>query len=111
MSGSTNTTLVPVPRSSLVFDDVSALKQSRSWKHCADPDVTLTATFCGNCGSTIFKEASTTPGMAMVFMGTISYDGQLMENQPNVEIWTKYRVPWNAEIKGAHQCQEWDIPA
>lgn len=111
VSGSTNTTLVPVPRSSLVFDDESALKQSRSWKHCASPNVTLTATFCGSCGSAIFKEASTTPGMAIIFMGTIHDDGQLMAKQPNVEIWTKYRVTWNAELKGAKQCQGWDVPA
>lgn len=48
--------------------------------------------------------------MAIVFTGTIDDEGELMAKQPNVEIWTKYRVPWNVEIDGATQCEGWDVP-
>lgn len=98
-----------VPRPDLVFDDESALKQSKRIKHHAS-DVNLVVNFCGSCGTAIFKEADAFDGVAIVLMGTIDDNGELLSKAPQAELWTKYRVPWNSEVKGAKQCEAWDVP-
>ena len=56
--------------------------------------MTLEASFCGDCGTVLFKKADNAPNMTIVFVGAIDDNGRSINEAPQAESWTKYRVEW-----------------
>lgn len=69
--------------------------------------ISMTVSFCSNCGSALCKEADAEEfrGLAIVFAGTVDNADALLEQPPNMELWTKYRLPYVEPIKAAKQCE------
>jgi hypothetical protein len=69
----------------------------------------LKFSFCGNCGSTIYKEvldAEPYKGIFIVMAGNLDEGIELSDVKIGAELWVKHRVQWLGELKGAAQCQE-----
>ena len=57
----------------------------------ADSGRTLHRFFCGDCGSPIYSQRETTPGMVVVRAGTFDNPGDM---KITANIWTKSARPW-----------------
>ncbi|KAL1746741.1 Mss4-like protein [Schizophyllum fasciatum] len=51
-------------------------------------------TFCGDCGSTLWREMELKPGVRVLKVGTLDDAGALGELRPGVELFTKRRAGW-----------------
>jgi hypothetical protein len=65
----------------------------------ADSGRTLYRFFCGDCGSPIYSQRETNPGMVVVRAGTLDNPGEM---KIIANIWTKSARPW-AHIDPASQ--------
>ncbi len=65
----------------------------------ADSGRTLYRYFCGDCGSPIYSQRETNPGMVVVRAGTLDNPGAM---KITANIWTKSARPW-AHIDPASQ--------
>lgn len=63
--------------------------------------------FCGDCGSTLSKEADADAfkGLMVVMGGTLDEQDALEKVKPGGELWVKYRASWLSEVQGAGQMQ------
>lgn len=65
----------------------------------------VTSHFCGNCGTTLWRDGPATQGMTYVKGGML--DGVAAAGvKPMAEIFTRSRLPWLHAIEGAHQKEE-----
>ena len=65
---------------------------------------TITTHFCGECGSLLYRTSDGYPGTMVIKVGCIDDDGKTnAEYVPNVEIFTRSRVPWMVPVEGAKQ--------
>ena len=71
--------------------------------------MTLTYSFCGNCGVTLSKvgDAEAFKGVVIVQAGTMN-EGEDFEGMaaPEVELYTKERVGWLPALEGRGQMRE-----
>ena len=70
-----------------------------------DSGNTITSHFCGDCGSTMWRDGLGFPGLKIIKMGTLDDVDALAKANPTVELYAPRRVDWVTEIPGAAQKQ------
>lgn len=82
-----------MPKGNFSFTDSTALK-SATVKH--EVGVSLTISFCGNCGTALCKTAGGNEfgDVVICFAGVVDDDGKTLGTAPQAELWTKYRLDW-----------------
>ena len=65
--------------------------QPLSKKRDSDSGNTLVTWFCGSCGSTLFADNSSRPGIKTVHVGSLEHPEKITINK---HIWTKRKLPW-----------------
>lgn len=66
---------------------------------------TITSYFCGDCGSTMWRDGPSFPGLKVIKVGTLDDVDALAKAKPTVELFAPMRVDWVNEIPGATQKQ------
>ena len=75
-------------------------------KKVADSGNEIVSNFCGDCGSTMWREGSTFAGKKIVKMGTLD-DTSILDNMNvNAELYTAIRPKWVGAQEGAEQKKE-----
>lgn len=69
----------------------------------ADSGKTITSFFCGDCGSTLWRESDTYAGTKIIKYGTMDAGSKLEDAKPLVELFVGNRPSWLAPIAGAQQ--------
>lgn len=77
----------------------------KSFPKTADSGKTITSVFCGDCGSTLWRESETYAGTKIIKAGTLDGDASLEEAKPLVELFVVNRVSWLSAIAGTEQNQ------
>src|SRR5918999_1737142 len=72
----------------------------RRFTKVADSGRTLHRFFCGDCGSPIYSQRETNPGMVVVRAGTFDNAGDM---KITAHIWTKSARPWSHIDPAAQQ--------
>ena len=69
--------------------------------------IPLTVSFCGDCGTSLWKTGAPWPDIHIVFAGALDEKDALEKAKPDAELWIKYRSDWVKEIgKEGMQCEE-----
>jgi hypothetical protein len=72
-------------------------------KKKADSGNEIVSNFCGDCGSTMWREGAAFPGKKIVKLGTLD-DTSILDNlNVNAELYTSIRPKWVGEQSGADQ--------
>ena len=96
ISGSTYSTNLAVPE-----DGFKILTGSpKSISKTADSGNEITSYFCGDCGSTMWRDGASFPGLKIVKAGTLDEVDQLEGAKPGVELFEPRRVGWVQAIPG-----------
>lgn len=66
----------------------------KSISKTADSGNTFTSHFCGDCGSTLWRDGPTFPGLKIVKVGVIDDYEALNDAKPGVELFGEHRVGW-----------------
>ncbi|GAB7358713.1 hypothetical protein MBLNU230_g3942t1 [Neophaeotheca triangularis] len=99
ITGSAYSTNVIVPDTD--FSLVSGSPKTIAKK--ADSGNDITSHFCGDCGTTLFRDGPSFPGAKIVKAGVLD-DGQALEEaRPAVELYAAQRVGWAKGVEGAAQ--------
>ncbi|KAF2260586.1 hypothetical protein CC78DRAFT_24682 [Lojkania enalia] len=69
----------------------------------ADGGNTITSHFCGDCGSTMWREGPTFKGLKVIKVGTLDDPDALTKAKPDAELFTSTRVEWVSEVPNAKQ--------
>jgi len=69
----------------------------------ADGGNTITSHFCSDCGSTMWRDGPSFPGLKVLKVGTLDDVGALAKAKPAAELFAPTRVEWVNEIPGAAQ--------
>lgn len=77
----------------------------KSFPKTADSGKTITSVFCGDCGSTLWRESETYAGTKIIKAGTLDGDASLEEAKPLVELFVVNRVSWLSAVAGTEQNQ------
>ncbi|KAK4073152.1 uncharacterized protein Triagg1_5432 [Trichoderma aggressivum f. europaeum] len=106
LSGTTNTANIPIARDKLTV--TSGTPKSHTEKH--EDGFNLTKFFCGDCGTTIYKQADADmfAPVSLVQAGTLDGPAKDKVSQPVAELNVKIRQPWLAEVGSAAQKQGFD---
>jgi hypothetical protein len=68
----------------------------------ADSGKKISSYFCGDCGSTLYRDGENFPGMKIVKVGVLGGE-TLEESRPNVELFAPTRPGWISKLEGAEQ--------
>ncbi|KAH9885001.1 Mss4-like protein [Xylariomycetidae sp. FL2044] len=79
--------------------------EPKSIAKVADTANEITSKFCGDCGSTLWRESATFGDGRVVKIGTLDDPDALDRLKPAVELYAPRRVGWVKEIEGAEQKQ------
>lgn len=101
ISGSTYSTNAVYPRSGFKVLSGSA----KEYTVTADSGNKMTSYFCGDCGSTMWREGATFPGLAVLKVGTLDNAEALADSKPLAELFAPSRVPWVTAIENAKQAE------
>lgn len=71
----------------------------------ADSDKEIHSYFCGDCGSTLYRDGGAFPGMKVVKVGVMDGGNDLDEAKPVAELYGPSRPSWLPAISGADQKQ------
>ncbi|KAI3317751.1 Mss4-like protein [Xylariaceae sp. AK1471] len=69
----------------------------------ADSGREITSHFCGDCGSTLFRDGASFGDSKVIKVGTLDDADALDKAKPAVELFAAERVGWVGEITGAAQ--------
>jgi hypothetical protein len=69
----------------------------------ADSGKTITSNFCGDCGSTLFREGETFGTSKVVKLGVMDDPSEVENGKPGVELYAPERPSWVSPISGADQ--------
>ncbi|KAF1957201.1 hypothetical protein CC80DRAFT_492004 [Byssothecium circinans] len=69
----------------------------------ADSGNIIASHFCANCGSTLWRDGASFPGLKVVKIGTLDDPKALGDAKPQAELYAGGRVPWVAPVEGAAQ--------
>lgn len=69
----------------------------------ADSGNDITSHFCGDCGSTLFRDGASFAGAKIVKVGVMDDVSALEQAKPAVELYAAERVPWVGRVEGADQ--------
>ncbi|PSN73434.1 hypothetical protein BS50DRAFT_186835 [Corynespora cassiicola Philippines] len=101
ISGSAYSTNAIYPESA--FKRVKGEAKSLAVK--SDSGNEITSYFCGDCGSTMWREGKTFSGLVIIKVGTLDADDALENAKPVAELFVPCRPSWVAPIEGAAQAQ------
>lgn len=99
ISGSTFSTNILVPEDG--FKIVKGAPKTIS--KVADSGKTITGYFCPGCGTTLFRDGESFPGMKVIKAGILDGPSGLQEESPTAELFVTRRADWVLPIKGAGQ--------
>ncbi|KAH9993893.1 Mss4-like protein [Xylariaceae sp. FL0662B] len=99
ISGSTYSTNVIVPGDG--FKILSGTP--KTYTKTADSGSEITSHFCGDCGSTLFRESSSSGANKIVKVGVMDDPDALAEAEPVAELFAPRRVSWVPEVAGSVQ--------
>jgi len=99
ITGSTYSTNIVVPGDGFQLVEGSPKEISK----VADSGNTITSHFCGDCGSTLWRDGRTFGLNKVVKVGVIDDPNALSDAKPGVELYVGGRVPWVSEIEGTDQ--------
>jgi hypothetical protein len=68
-----------------------------------DTGNSITSHFCGNCGSTLFREGATFGDAKVVKVGILDDQNALEDAAPAIELYVPHRPSWVSGIDGAAQ--------
>ncbi|KAF6827544.1 hypothetical protein CPLU01_09013 [Colletotrichum plurivorum] len=80
--------------------------EPKSYTTTANSGNPATSYFCGNCGVTLWREGTASPGLLYLKAGALDDRQEQASNQPAAELFTSRRLDWVAHIPGAHQKKE-----
>ncbi|KAF2260125.1 hypothetical protein CC78DRAFT_585231 [Lojkania enalia] len=69
----------------------------------ADSGKTITSFFCGDCGSTLWRESDTFGDTKIIKVGVMDGEIALEDAKPVAELYIAHRVSWVSPIPGAEQ--------
>ncbi|KAF2238156.1 hypothetical protein EV356DRAFT_526676 [Viridothelium virens] len=99
ITGSTYSTNVLVPD-----DDFKVVSGSpKEWAKKADGGNTITSHFCGDCGTTLWRDGATFPGIKIIKYGTMDDSESIEFAKPAMELYASQRASWVPEIPGSQQ--------
>lgn len=101
IGGSTYSTNIAVPEDG--FEITSGTP--KTYSKTADGGNTIISHFCGDCGSTMWRDGASFPGLKIIKVGVLDDIHALEEAKPAVELYTPSRVNWVPAIPGAEQKQ------
>lgn len=99
ISGSTYSTNLVIPEDG--FKLVQGTPKSIS--KTGDSGNTITSYFCGDCGTTLYRDGGLFPGKKIVKAGVLDDLDALNKAKPTTELYVKHRVDWVPETPGAQQ--------
>ena len=76
----------------------------KTFTKTADGGNPITSHFCPDCGSTLWREGTSFPGMKIVKAGVLDGDA-LKDVKPQGELYAPERTQWVKEIEGANQAK------
>ena len=76
---------------------------TKQHKKVADGGNEIISQFCGDCGSTMWREGATFPGKVIIKAGTLDDTDILDSYQVNAELYAKNRPKWVGAQEGAAQ--------
>jgi len=59
--------------------------------------------FCGDCGSTLFRTGESWPGFKVLKAGVMDDEKWMNEMKPAIEYFVSQQVAWVAPVEGAEQ--------
>jgi hypothetical protein len=75
----------------------------KSISKTADGGNTITSYFCGDCGTTLYRDGASFPGLKIVKAGVMDDVNALDEAKPGAEFYSPQRVAWVDVVGGADQ--------
>ncbi|KAF2193709.1 hypothetical protein K469DRAFT_712491 [Zopfia rhizophila CBS 207.26] len=85
-------------------DNFKLLKGSpKTHVKTADGGNPITSYFCGDCGSTMWRDGDSFPGMNVIKVGTIDDTDAISKAKPGVELYVSRRVDWVPATEGTEQ--------
>lgn len=75
----------------------------KSFAKTADSGREIVSHFCGDCGSTLWRDGASFGENKVIKVGTLDDIDALDKAQPAVELFSSHRVSWVGEITGAAQ--------
>lgn len=69
----------------------------------ADSGKQINSFFCGDCGSTLYRDGDGLPGMTVVKAGVLDDVKDIEKHIPDAELYGRQRVSWVKEVDGAEQ--------
>lgn len=101
ISGSTYSTNIIVPGDG--FSVTSGLPKEFLKK--ADSGNKITSHFCGDCGSTMWRDGDAFGPAKIIKVGTLDDSKALEDAKPGVELFAPERMSWLGPVAGAQQLQ------
>ncbi|KAF2272500.1 DUF636 domain protein [Westerdykella ornata] len=99
ISGSTYSTNILVPGTN--FSIASGTPKQFTKK--VDSGKDFTSFFCGDCGSTLWREGESFGDGKVIKVGTVDDVDALGKARPETELFARSRVEWVREVEGAVQ--------
>lgn len=99
ISGSTYSTNAVMPEAG--FKLLAGTPKQHTVK--SDTGRTVTSHFCGDCGSTMWRDGEAFPGLKVLKVGTFDDVNAFDNFKPVAELFTPHRVSWVPAIEGAAQ--------
>ncbi|KAL0260253.1 hypothetical protein SLS55_003938 [Diplodia seriata] len=99
ISGSAYSTNVVVPEDGFKVTQGTPKTISKT----GDSGNTITSHFCGDCGTTLFREGGAFAGARIVKAGVLDDYDALNKAKPAAELYAKHRANWVPETPGAQQ--------
>ena len=59
--------------------------------------------FCGDCGSTLWRDGATFGDGKVIKVGTLDDENALESQKPGIELYAGYRPSWVTGVSGADQ--------
>ena len=72
-------------------DQITVAGKSTVWKRTADSGSVVTYHFCPTCGSTVYWESESFPGLVVVAIGNFA---DPTFPPPTIAVWEEARHPW-----------------
>lgn len=69
----------------------------------ADSGKEITSYFCGDCGTTLWRDGQNSKGMKVIRAGILDNQEDIEKHPPVVELYGRQRVNWVKEVDGAEQ--------
>ncbi|ROT39232.1 DUF636 domain protein [Sodiomyces alkalinus F11] len=98
-TGSTFSTNILVPAEGFTLTKGTPKEFAKT----ANSGKTITSFFCGDCGTTLWRETETYTGSKILKVGTFDHASALEDAKPLVELFTRNRPSWQTPIAGVEQ--------